>query len=170
MQKGCDTVANTYDLENLADVWMRVEAAVSGADEAECGGMQDIPSLRRFIDGEASDMAEYLRMAKLSHGTDAEPIFIRAAADERRHAKRLITEHFILTGDTYAPSTSASDERSLLTAVRNRYIDERGGAEAYENAAKDTKDPRLSALYSEFSADERRHAAAMIALIERLMA
>lgn len=163
-------MANTYDLENLADVWMRVESAVSNSDALECGGMQDIPSLRRFTDGEASDMAEYIRMAKMAHGTDAEPIFIRAAADERRHAKRLITEHFILTGDTYAPNTSASDENSLLTSIRNRYIEERQGAEAYENAANETKDPRLSAVYSELSGDERRHAAAMLALIERMMA
>ena len=131
--------------------------------------MRDILALRRFLDDEVSDTQTYSRMAWEARGTDAEPIFLRAAADERRHARRLMTEHFILTGDTYAPTPKRGDETSLLASIRDRYIEERGGAAAYENAAGETEKPRLAAIYMEFSKDERRHAAAMLALIERLM-
>ena len=161
-------MANDYDLENLADVWLRVDA--SSPSEPADGELQDVLTLRRFIDDEESDMRAYLRLAKMACGTPAAAVFIRTAADERRHAKRLMTEHFLLTGDTYAPNVKTPDDEPLLTSVRNRYIGEREGSAAYKKAAEETKTPRLSAIYSELAADERRHAAAMLCLIERLMA
>ena len=168
--KGSDNVETNYNFENLAQVWDRIGPDIPQTNETADDDMQDILTLRRFIDGEASDAQTYSRLAKRTKGTDAEHIFSRIAADERRHAKRLITEHFILSGDTYSPNIEITEEPSLLAAVRQRYIEERKGAVAYTAAANETKNPRLSAVYSEFAQDESRHAVAMLAMIERMMA
>ncbi|MGM9521051.1 MAG: ferritin family protein [Oscillospiraceae bacterium] len=156
-----------FDLENLGKVWERVSPPDStGAPESapDTAGW-----LRNFIDGEAADAAMYTLLALKTKGSSAERVLRRIAADERHHEKRLQTEYFMLTGDTWMPRTRQPSAPYLLAALRERYIEEQKGAENYESAAKKTEEPRLRAMLFELARDERRHALAIRSLVDKFM-
>ena len=152
-----------YDLENLGRVLQRIAPSAQPEPEPE------IPCLRDMIRQKSAQAAMYTLLALKTKGGPVENVFQSTARDERRHEKMLQTEFFLLTGDTCPPCDEQPSAPYLLEAVRKQYIEEVRSAENYERAAKDSPSPRSSALYSQIAADERRHAAAMRALVERLI-
>ena len=154
-----------YDTENLSRVLERICSRPEGRETAQAGSGR----LGEFIRQEAASAAMYTLLAIKTRGGPAEAVFKRAAQDERRHEKLLQTEYFLLEGDTYPAAKEEPSAPYLLEAVRRQYIDEKRAAEAYEAAAKASSDGRAAAMYRELARDERRHAAAMRALVERII-
>ncbi len=155
----------SYDLDNLSRVWLRVK----GSDQKEAPGDGFLGKLRTYINMEAAHADMYTLLAIKSKGGPAERVFKRAAEDERRHEKLLQTEYFLLSGDTLVPDSIKPSAAYLIEAVRQQYMEELRGAAGYEKEARSAADARTAALFTQLTRDERRHAAAMRALVERLM-
>lgn len=154
-----------YDTENLA----RVLERICNPPENHRQSQDNSGRLREFIRQEAASAAMYTLLAIKTKGGPAEAVFKRAAQDERRHEKLLQTEYFLLRGDTCPAAKEQPSAPYLLEAVRRQYIDELNSAAVYEEAAKASPEGRAAAMYKELARDERRHAAAMRALVERLI-
>ena len=155
-----------YDIDNLTQVWLRVSGSGEDTESRETDAAS---RLRRFINCEAAHGAMYTLLAIKTKGGPAEHVFRRAAEDERRHEKLLQTEYFLLKGDTCVPESIQPSAPYPLEAIRRQYIEETRCAQAYEAEAAKASDPRSKTLFSQLARDERRHAAAMRALVERLM-
>lgn len=80
------------------------------------------------------------------------------AADERRHAKKLSTAYFLISGVRYWPDVRAAQPAAPLHAVlRERFWEEQRGAASYQAAAEEASDPCLKELFSELAAEEEAH-------------
>ena len=82
----------------------------------------------------------------------------QTAQDEARHLRALQMEHFLLTGDSYAPSAEKMQTQSLLSALRSAYHAELRAYEGYMQAAQETDSTSLAAVFVANAADEARHA------------
>jgi len=92
------------------------------------------------------------------------------AADERRHAKRLSTAYFLITGERYqSPNMNGTrPPMDLMTGLREQFIQEQRGAAAYQGAAQETTDPCLRQLYQEIAREEQAHARMIRNLLEQM--
>ena len=127
------------------------------------------PELQHFLREEARDAAVYAALARRSQGPAAARL-AALSAQERRHARRLSTAYFLISGVRYLPGGGPLPrwEGSLLGALRGRYLAEQEGEAAYRAAAADCQDPCLRELYLELAEEERGHARALRALLEAL--
>ena len=142
-------------------VWNRVKAA---------GSTDDAAVLRGFIRGELQDAAEYTRLAGKTGAMRVRRLLAGLAAEERRHAKRLQAASFMLFGgNTASIARAPKDEERILGALRRRYARERESTEAYGAAAQATANETLQNLYRDLSAEERKHAEALCALLEEML-
>jgi rubrerythrin len=157
-----------YNIENIQQVLERAKSAAPTPPSGD-GASKTAAQLREFIGDEAEDAAMYTLLAIKTKGSPAQQVLNGIAADERQHEKRLQAEYFMLTGDTFSPKVGKPSAPFLLPALRQRYIGETSGAEAYEKAAKETQNASLRALYFELARDERRHARSIRSLIDRLI-
>lgn len=153
-----------YNLENFDKVWSRVSDTATDSEFSESSAAK----LRLFIDREASDIANYSALASQCRGPVLRTVS-EIISDERTHLKKLQTMHFLLTGDTYAPEVSKKEYRSVLDAFRDRYKGEISGCYEYKKAFTETENERLSELYADFSADEKRHSSILENLISNMM-
>ena len=142
-------MSNDYDIENFQSIWNRVRSEESAEEEST----DEIGILRKFIDGEAADIAEYGSLIGKCHGPVSK-LLCAILVDEKNHMKKLQTMHFILTGDTYAPEKSQKGYTSFLEALRGQYNGEVEGSAQYKKAWNSTKNDRLRELYADFSSDE----------------
>lgn len=177
-----------YDPETFERVWQRVMARPEDGHtrpapppEGPAGGPPTISrpprpqeddeaaQLRRMMDGEAEDDRFYRALAARAPERMARTL--RAVAgEERRHERRLNAAYFILTGRRYR-SPNHSGRRPaprLADGLREQYIGERRGAEAYRRAAGRTEEPALHRLYEELAQDETRHSQMMRSLLEQM--
>lgn len=125
--------------------------------------------LREMIDGETEDMRTYQTLARRAGGAGARMLGTMAA-DERRHAKRLATAYFLITGERYqSPNQNGSrPPMELMTGLREQFIQEQRGASAYQGAAQETSDPCLRQMYQELSREEAAHARMIRNLLEQM--
>lgn len=125
--------------------------------------------LQRMIEGELSDWKRYQALARRAGGGGSR-VLSAIAADERRHAKRLSTAYFLITGVRYWPvdRAAAPPAGSLAGALRQRFADEQRGAAAYLAAAEETADPCLRDLYQELAGDEDAHTWLVRGLLEQM--
>lgn len=142
-------------------VWQRVTN-----DRQAC----DVKSmLEAFIADEAADAAFYSALANRTASRNAQRRFVSLSRDESSHLKRLQGTYFLLTGDSFVPKhVRPNVPASLLEALRNRYIAERRGTAAYDDAASKVPDEDISGLFRQLAADERRHAGEITALVGSL--
>mgnify|MGYP003293597241 CR=1 FL=1 len=125
--------------------------------------------LREMIDGEMEDWRTYQALARRAGGSGTR-VLSTMAADERRHAKRLSTAHFLITGERYqSPKQNGSrPAMDLMNGLREQFIHEQRGAAAYQGAAQETSDPCLRQLYQELAQEEAAHARMIRSLLEQM--
>ena len=159
-----------YDVENLLRVWPRVTGEEPGDMKTLPGPPEDLAArIGELIDDEEADAAMYTLLAMKTRGSRAEGRLRRLASEERAHGRRLQSEYFMLTGDTWTPKKRHPSAPYLLRALRERYIGEMQGAANYETLAQQMQDPRLRTMFFELGRDERRHAGVVREIIESLM-
>jgi rubrerythrin len=126
----------------------------------------EIETLKDLMYGEAREAKYYADLARNRAASGSSFSLKEISDEESSHLKRLQAEYYILTGDTFFPCVALLElPDTYLEALRERFIEENEGARSYLEAASQTAGTRLSALYSEFSADELRHAENMASLI-----
>ena len=161
-----DSLEN-MDTENLMRVWERVAPE---PQEPEPAWEPDIVvRLRGFIENERDEAAVYGLLALKTRGSRAEKTLRSIAEEEKRHERRLQSAYFLLTGDTYAPPARHPSAPYLLKTLRERYMGETAGAEAYDRAAAEVPDEGIQATLREIAADERRHGALLRSIIETII-
>ena len=125
--------------------------------------------LKEMIDGETEDMRTYQMLSRRAGGNGSK-VLGAMAADERRHAKRLGTAYFLITGERYqSPNMNGTrPPMDLMTGLREQFIQEQRGAAAYQGAAQETTDPCLRQMYQEISREEQSHARMIRNLLEQM--
>lgn len=125
--------------------------------------------LQRFIETELTDAKTYAELARRTRGQAART-FTTMAADEKRHAKRLSTAYFLISGVRYFPAERVAPqlEGAYLSTLRNRFLKEQQGEGAYRAAAEGTQDPCLRELYLEIAGDENSHGWLLRGLLETM--
>lgn len=152
------------DSEKTAEVLSRVFS--TRTEEIKLG---DSPRLRELM-GERKGMlsaVEYIisgcRDKNISDG------LVRTKKELYHHVAVLEREYFLLTGDTYYPEVQSNGAGSLITLLRNVYIGAENAAETFKKAAKETESAHLRAVYNDISADSKRMAVRLRAMVSRMM-
>lgn len=149
-------------------------------DGCGCGPDDDVPclgaasavygaQLQQYIDRELSDWRAYQALARRAQGSGGRTLST-IAADERRHAKRLSTAYFLISGVRYWPvdRKNAAAACAFPAALRERFAAEQRGGYSYQAAAAETTDPCLRELYLELADDEHAHARLIRGILEQL--
>lgn len=125
-------------------------------------------TLQGYIDDELADWRRYQALARRTPGGGGRAL-AAIAADERRHAKKLSTAYFLISGIRYWPEVRASQPATPLhAALRERFWAEQRGAAAYQAAAAETADPCLKELFSELAGEEEAHVWTIRGVLEQL--
>lgn len=127
------------------------------------------PQLQGFIEDELSDWKLYQSLARRAGGSGSR-VLSAIAADERRHAKRLSTAYFLISGVRYWPVERAGTpvRGTFAGMLRQRFGAEQRGAAAYQAAAEETADSCLRELYMELAGDEDAHAWLIRGILEQM--
>ena len=120
--------------------------------------------LRRAIEGELADWKTYGALALRGPGRQ---VFSQIAAEEMRHARRLSAAYFTERAVHYFPrqQVKAMPAADLMGALRERILHEREGAAIYRRMAEAERGA-LRPLLETLAAEEDRHAARLMALLE----
>ena len=97
-----------------------------------------------------------------TRGSEAERTFRRLSREEADTERRLQTEFFLLTGDTWAAPAVHPSAPSLAGAVREAYLAETENARRLSEFGPDP-------LFQELAERERAHAAALRRMLERFL-
>jgi len=160
---------NLYDKDKFEKVWERVLEANGGHSKDTAEKMPEMQMLCEFMDDKASDEIFYTHLAKKCGDKNGEKLLRALSVQEAEHLKKLQIHYFIMTGDSYRPQYTVPYITSVLDAVRNRYIREVNCETAYQKAAIESSDGKLSQLYSEIAMDEAKHAKSIEKLIEKII-
>ncbi len=174
-----------YDYARCDRVWQRVSPELNPYPEAreaviappaphreECclasAAEQELENIRAFIEEELEDRRVYLTYARCAPNANARRILRELAAEEGGHARRLMGVYYIITGQCYKPAVNVGRTEQLpwCQALRDRYHAETCGGYHYQHWAQETDDVCLSHILAQFSADEYRHAATLLQLLE----
>ena len=150
------------------------EGQLPGAAQNPCcmgsAAAEMLEVLTGFVEEELGDRRYYLALARQA------PLWARQrlrdiAADEGGHARRLMAVHYLITGECYRPAVSCEHIYigRWCPALRERYHAEACNGLNYARAAEGTTDPCLAELLNELSADEYRHAAELMEMLERAL-
>jgi hypothetical protein len=124
--------------------------------------------LRGFIDSVSAQERVYAALVRSAGGNGGARL--RAMEkDERRSLRRLQTEHFIMTGDSYAPAAGESPKAGRLSLMRTAYLSERECYDALMLAAQDAPNTALAGVYIDIAADKARHAGEIREMIAEAM-
>lgn len=125
--------------------------------------------LQEYIDREIADWRAYQSMARRASGSGSR-VLSTIAADERRHAKRLSTAYFLISGVRYWPAEriTAPSFSHLPNMLRTHFAEEQRGEASYLASAAETADPCLRELYLELAGDENSHAWLLRGILEQM--
>ncbi len=144
---------------------------LSESAESSCLGPASAPAgaaLRAYIDDELADWRQYQTLARRTPGGGGRTL-AAVAADERRHAKKLSTVYFLITGVRYWPEGKGGQNPAPLhAALRERFWAEQQGAASYRAAAAEAADSCLKELFEELAGEEESHAWAIRGVLEQL--
>ncbi len=163
-------------LDNFDSIWGRVKASGEGSGKKGVTGVHvpqdkaasDAALLKKLISEDARAAETYAELARV-FSKPAKGALLKMAAEERRHVERLQLEFFLLTGDTFPVSKSASGVAGRLVSLRSAYNRENEMAESYLTAAEGMKDHDLRELCVAFASEEREHAGTLRKLILKAM-
>ena len=107
-------------------------------------------------EGAEEEKPEYLR------------VLATIAADERRHAKRLSTAYFLISGVRYWPEgEKCPPVTSYLGTLRRRFAQEQATMAAYLTGTETTTDPCLQQLFWEHAREAWDQACKIRTLVEQ---
>ena len=150
------------------------EGQLPGAAQNPCcmgsAAAEMLEVLTGFVEEELGDRRYYLALARQA-AVWARQRLRDIAADEGGHARRLMAVHYLITGECYRPAVSCEHIYigRWCPALRERYHAEACNGLNYARAAEGTTDPCLAELLNELSADEYRHAAELMEMLERAL-
>lgn len=161
--------------DGLSAAERNAELTLPGAQADPCcmgtAALESLEVLQGFIREELADRRTYLFLARRAPTAEARQVFRAIASDEGRHAQRLLTAVYLITGERYCPAICYPPLRcdGYCAALRERYHEEVCGGFNYRRASQETLDPCLQQLLLAFSQDEYRHANAMLCLLSGVM-
>ncbi|MCI8595115.1 MAG: rubrerythrin [Oscillospiraceae bacterium] len=126
--------------------------------------------LQSMIAAEMLTFRRYRALSRRLQGNAAKTV-AAIAADERRHAKRLSTAYFLISGVRYLPSDAPLPSRGEVVptgALRLHFADEQRSEALYRSSAAECSDPCLTALFEELAEEEANHRKAIITLLEQM--
>ena len=125
--------------------------------------------LQSFILHELMDARTYQAMARRADRSAARTLS-GISADERRHAKRLSTAYFLISGVRYWPADrgSAPALQPVQAALREQFQAQQRGAACYRAAAAGTADPCLESLFHESADEAEAHAWVIRGVLEQM--
>lgn len=126
--------------------------------------------LQEFIAHELADCRCYMALSRRTSGNPRQ-VLIGIAQDEKRHAKRLSTAYFLISGVEYwpdKPTAPVAATGPMPACIRQRFVAEQKGELAFRTAAERTCDPCLKELYLELAGDENNHSWLLRGLLERM--
>lgn len=175
----------TYDYRLYDQVWQRVapelnpypevrsqEMASSAPTLTQCRrSLPEWENLRDLVDGELEGRRVYLAYARCAPNNNARRIMRQLAEEESRHARRLLSLYYLMSGECYKPipSTGCIAMPPWCQALRQRYHDEIYDATGYRQLAENTEDSALAQIMSGLADDEMRHARQLLCLLEQNM-
>lgn len=135
-----------------------------GAASAVYGGL-----LQQYIDRELTAARLYYALAQRTAGRGGRVLSVMAA-DQHRHAKRLSTAYFLISGVRYWPAQQRNQPLagSLPAILRQCFGDEQRAEAAYLAAAESTRDATLRELYLELAGDEGSHVRLLQDILDQL--
>ena len=91
------------------------------------------------------------------------------AEEEGRHARRLVSLYYLMTGECYKPvlSTNCIAVPAWCEALRQRYHEEIYDATRYERLARDSNDAGIAQIMTALAGSEMRHARQLLCLLEQ---
>lgn len=172
-----------YDYRAYDRIWKRVspelnpypEIRAEGEEEASpqlccmAGATADmIAQLEEVIDDELSDRCAYLTYARWAPG-HARRRLQQMAADEERHARRLMTVYYLTTGKCYRPAVPSCPASPMpwCGLLRELYHHENCVARRYEAGAAAMDDVCLREIFGNLAAEERCHARQILQMLEK---
>lgn len=150
----------------------RQESQLPGAELNPCcmgsAAAEMLEVLTGYIEDELSDQRYYMAFQRCAPAW-ARPVLQRLAEEEGRHAKRLMTAHYLITGKCYCPAIPCGRIRieGWCPALRGRYHAEACGGINYARSADETTDVCLQKIFMELSQEEYRHAGTISRLLEK---
>lgn len=110
-----------------------------------------IPMLQDMVLHILERRAYHRALAMRTNGTMSRS-FSQMSKDDLKYAKRLSTSCFLICGVKYWPNHQQTVSiPSLLSAMRDRFMDAQSNASEYLNASTEMSDPYLSALLAELA-------------------
>ena len=132
------------------------------------GSGADPDRLCRFIEENLEARRRYLTFARCAPNPNARRILREIAAEEENHARRLMGVCYMITGQRYRPDIPVGhiEVPAWCELLRRCYHAETCSGYRYQQAAQETRDICLSHILAQLSADEYRHAAQLLRLLE----
>ena len=131
-------------------------------------GMLPMEQLRKAIEGELTAHRAYMVHARCAGGSVGRTL-MQMASEDGRHACRLKSLYYLLTGECWEPERGcgcAGETMSLCRFLRQRYQMEMTAADRYEDWADAMEDPCMADLLRQLAEDDRCHAATVMRLLE----
>lgn len=150
----------------------RQEGSLPGAERNPCcmgsAAMEMLGVLTGFVEEELEDRRQYMALAQKAPAW-AKQRLREMAAEEEGHARRLMAVYYLITGECFRPRLSCDPVcvGAWCASLRERYHAEACGGLNYARAAEGTVDTCLQKLLEALSADEYRHASALLQMLER---
>ena len=148
-------------LEGFDTLWQRV----TGRDAAQAEP-DAVPDKRTYsqedtllglIHDETCAALGASSLARMLQG-DGRAVFLRHAADAKRHLRRLRAEYFITTGVTGGSNEDCRNTAGKLAAMRALFLQAEELAGRYEKAAEMADSAQLREVYLAFAEDVHRRA------------
>lgn len=138
-------------------------------DDVPClgrDGRADRERLQEFILQESAHRHTYQMLAR--RGGQGSRTLSAMAESCRKHAKRLSTALFLISGVCFRPTESPTHPvpRSYLGALRELFLSEQNRSGAYRAAAEESRDHCLQMLYLDLADECMEHAVRIRMLLE----
>ena len=151
---------------------LRSESQLPGAEENPCcmgtAARESLNVLTGYIEEELDDHRHYTALIRCAPHW-ARAVLQTICEEEFRHTKRLMTAHYLITGECYRPAIPCGHIRfeGWCQTLRKRYHSESCGALNYARSGEETTDICLRRIFQELSHEEYHHADLISRLLER---
>lgn len=170
------------DYRRWDEVWRRVAPELDPYPEVRAAltegetcplqqGMMPVGQLDAAIREELEAQRAYAAHARCAGG-GAGRALMQMASEDGRHACRLKSLYYLLTGECWTPENGCGriETVSLCRFLRQRYQMEMTAAARYEDWADAMEDECVVSMLRQVAEEDRRHAATALELLENLLA
>ena len=127
------------------------------------------PQLQALIDHALGSWQTYHLLARRGQGSGSKAL-ATMACDKRRHAKRLATAYFLISGVRYWPTPNSvlPQRMAYAGALRHCFHRAQRSELLYRAGAEETQDIALQELYLDLAHDESTHTWHLRGMLEQL--